>query len=161
MSQREDIQAVMDTLETFDEDNSVDETYDLTKEHPFDDIDSPRRPFDLSNDVRVNELAAANGRQPNPDSEWIHNLEDDLRVNAIAEERGWTPHPDSETIEVNEFPREREDLLELLEDPLENDLRVNSVAEKSNWPLHPDVEIIDFGNDIEGPETRYRYDSNR
>lgn len=60
--------------------------------------------FDLSNDIYVNELAQRAGRQPDPDSEWIHDLGNDLKVNKIAEAEGWTHNPDAETFDVRDFP---------------------------------------------------------
>lgn len=144
-----------------------------TKEDMIERFDEEftNRPFDLSNDLLVNEIAALENRPINSDSEWIRALEDDLRVNDIAKKNNWPMNPDSEFLD---FENEMEGLKESFQDghadlldlpdkevSIGDDLKVNKLTATGSFNLHPDVEIIDFGNDIEGSEARYRYESDR
>lgn len=98
-------------------------------------------PFYLGNDLYVNELAAKNGRQMDPNSEWIHDLGNDLRVNKIAEKQGWTPNPDAETIE-DLFDRKSE---------LNAEWPIDSVADNF------DIDLVDVDNDIDEGESRSKH----
>ncbi|GLV37367.1 hypothetical protein CBL_10666 [Carabus blaptoides fortunei] len=152
-----DIETFDGDIETFDEpDSKPMETFDdaiesfgnSIEDNEIEPVDHRRKPIYLGNDLRVNEIAAAQGWTPHPDSEFLdvanppRDLSRDTYINELAAMEGRRPHPDAETFEpLGNLEGEKD---------LSGDTLVNELG---RVPYNPDAEFI-----VDNlPNSRYYY----